>query len=55
MPQDKDLEEHLTFLKKLGTQMRLFEMGIVEEPLPQHIMLQLLQLKRAERERPSTS
>ena len=42
---------HMQFLKPLGTFIRRQEIGIIEEPLPENIKLQLLQMKRAERER----
>ena len=38
-------------LKRLATFIRPHEIGIIEEPLPENIKLQLLHMKRAERER----
>jgi hypothetical protein len=44
-------DQHMQFLKPLGTFIRRREIGIIEEPLPENIKLQLLHMKKAERER----
>ena len=51
MAQNDPLEEHRRFLKRLGAFIRLHEIGVIEEPLPENIKIQLLHMKRAERER----
>ena len=51
MSERDPFDEHLQFLKQLGTFIRLQQIGVIEEPLPQNIKLQLLHMKRAERER----
>jgi len=51
MGSEHAFNEHMQFLKRLATFIRLQEIGIIEEPLPENIKLQLLHMKRAERER----
>lgn len=51
MPHEDPFDQHMQFLKPLGTFIRRQEIGIIEEPLPENIKLQLLHMKRAERER----
>ena len=51
MPDRDPYSEHMQFLTRLGTYIRLQQLGIIEDPLPENIKLQLLHLKRAERER----
>jgi len=51
MSNEHAFNEHMRFLKSLATFIRLHEIGIIEEPLPENIKLQLLHMKKAERER----
>jgi hypothetical protein len=51
MGNEHTFNEHTQVLKRLATFMRLHEIGVIEEPLPENIKLQLLHMKRAERER----
>jgi hypothetical protein len=51
MGNEHAFNEHMQFLKRLATLIRLHDICIIDEPLPENIKLQLLQMKRAERER----
>ena len=51
MRRQDPFDQHMQFLKPLGTVIRRHEIGIIGEPLPENIELRLLHMKRAERER----